>query len=85
MSEIKLKPCPFCGAQVAIITTMRDLQECANFEDEKCICKQYERPIDDCKYYIVVCNVNAGGCGGSSGYDTTAEKAAEIWNRRVGK
>lgn len=34
-------------------------------------------------FYSMVCNVNKGGCGASSGYFSTVEKAIEAWNRRV--
>lgn len=80
MSE-KLKHCPFCGANVAEITNAHDLEECANFADEICPCKNYEDV--GCSYFTVVCNMNKGGCGASSGYYATEEKAIAAWNRRV--
>lgn len=78
----KMAPCPFCGKDVAVLTDMHDLEECANFEDEDCPCEQYE-PSGRCGYYTVVCNANKGGCGSSSGYFPTEQQAIQAWNKRV--
>lgn len=77
----ELKPCPFCGASMLEITNAHDLEECANFADESCPCENYEDV--GCSYFTVVCNVNKGGCGASSGYYETEEKAIAAWNRRI--
>ena len=77
----KLKHCPFCGANVAEIPNAHDLEECANFADEICPCENYEAV--DCSYFTVLCNMNKGGCGASSGYYVTEEKAIAAWNMRV--
>lgn len=81
MEKFKLEACPFCGASVAEVETAHGLEECANFEDFD-VCPVYE-PCGDCGLYTVVCNVNAGGCGASSGYKTSPAKAATAWNRRA--
>ena len=36
------------------------------------------------KKYLIVCNVNLGGCGAASGLYDTKDKAIEAWNRRYG-
>lgn len=35
--------------------------------------------------YAIVCDYNEGGCGASSGYRDSEEKAVAIWNRRKGE
>ena len=75
MSEIKLKPCPFCGeTDTLVITNCIELEECENFK--KCEC-------DGCK--TICCDVNKGGCGAASGYAINEDLAIEKWNRRGGK
>ena len=81
MGRIKLKSCPFCGANAAELTNAHNLEECANFEDENCPCEQYE-DCGACGYYTVVCNANNGGCGAASGYFPTEELAISAWNHR---
>lgn len=76
----ELKPCPFCGGNMVEVTNAHDLEECANFEDEVCPCERYETV--DCSYFTVLCNMNKGGCGATSGYYETKEKAIAAWNRR---
>ena len=41
--------------------------------------------LDDLSFpfYSFVCNCNKSGCGASSGYFSTLEKAIEAWNRRT--
>lgn len=77
----ELKPCPFCGKDVAVFSDAKELEDCANYEDEDCSCKNFH-PNSSCPYICVVCDVNKGGCGASSGYSLTREKVAEKWNRR---
>lgn len=69
MTEIKLKPCPFCGSTTAPeIFTLADL-----FGDD------YEETE-----FAVACNYSRGGCGASTGGICEAEEeAAEAWNRRA--
>ena len=44
-----------------------------------------KQDLDDLSFpfYAFVCNCNKGGCGASSGYYPTLEKAIEAWNRRT--
>ena len=72
MSE-PLKKCPFCGGENVEFDTCKGLEDCPDFTE--CI---------NPSYHAVVCNVNKGGCGASSGFYPTKEEAAEKWNRRVG-
>lgn len=77
----KIKPCPFCGKSVAEVLNAHGLEECANFEDDSCPCNQYE-DAGKCQFHTVVCGMNKGGCGASSGYFSTKEAAIYAWNRR---
>lgn len=69
----KFKPCPFCGAVDAMeIGDCKELEECDNWE---------ECPASP--YVCVVCSINRGGCGSSTGYFLYEAKAVEVWNRRA--
>ncbi|MBC5688128.1 Lar family restriction alleviation protein [Mediterraneibacter sp. NSJ-55] len=81
MSEIKLKPCPHCKNKNLEFTDVHSLEECGNFDTDLCLCNKYEHP-GHCIYKSVVCSVQRGGCGASSGYYLTEEEAAKAWNRR---
>ena len=81
MAEQNLKPCPFCGKMVTVITDAHDLEECSNFESKNCPCSEYE--LNSCAYNTVVCSVTDGGCGASSGYYPTIGQAIEAWNKRT--
>lgn len=73
MSEVRLKPCPFCGSVESLkIASAMDMEECENFEQ----CGQ-------CSYLTIVCDFNKGGCGATSGFRISEEKAIEAWNRRA--
>lgn len=75
MSEIKLKPCPFCGKiNTLTITSCVELEECKNFEG----CE-----FDG--YKTICCDVNKGGCGAASGYAIDESLMIEKWNRRAGE
>ena len=69
----EMLPCPFCDKDVAEISNCQELEGCRHFE--KC-------PATE-PYVCVVCNMHEGGCGASSGYYDSAEKAIAAWNRRV--
>ena len=71
MSE--LKPCPFCGGTKITIANCVELEACNNFEE-----------CTDRENVAVVCDLNQGGCGASSGYRATFAEAIAAWNRRVG-
>ncbi len=70
-----LLPCPFCGKQIAEIGTCKNMEECEHFEE----CPAVE------PYVCVVCSINRGGCGASTGYQEGVEQAIAAWNRRCGK
>ena len=70
-----LLPCPFCGKQIAEIGNCKNMEECEHFEE----CPAVE------PYVCVVCSINKGGCGASTGYQEGVEKAIAAWNRRAGK
>lgn len=78
----ELKPCPFCGKSVACLTTAKELEDCYDYEDEdRCpACMDW---IGGCGYHTVVCGMTEGGCGASSGYYSSEEKAIAAWNRRT--
>jgi hypothetical protein len=71
---MKIEKCPFCDKDVAEISNCQELVGCRHFE--KC-------PATE-PYVCVVCNMHEGGCGASSGYYDSAEKAIAAWNRRAG-
>ena len=64
MSE--LKPCPFCGKRLAVITHDDD-DENDGWNYQSC---------------AVVCDATIGGCGASGGYHFSADDAIEAWNQR---
>ena len=76
-----LKPCPFCGKSVATLSTALELEDCLDFEDDdRCpACMDW---AGSCGYHTVVCGITDGGCGASSGYYPSKEKAIAAWNRR---
>lgn len=80
--KIKLKACPFCGADVAEMLNAHDLETCGNFDDDRCPCEQYEG-TGRCEFHTVVCGINKGGCGASSGYFEAEERASQAWNNRI--
>lgn len=84
----ELKPCPFCGKSVAVVSCLQDEGMCRNFEDEYA-CSGFERPMVDvgpdhtpCPRFVV-CDVSKGGCGASTGWYANLDKLIAAWNRRV--
>ena len=69
---MKIEKCPFCGKQIAEIGNCKNMEECEHFEE----CPAVE------PYVCVVCSINKGGCGASTGYQEGVEKAIAAWNRR---
>ena len=74
MLSEELKPCPFCGADVAVVC------DCEEFEACNAGC-------DGCteeKTYQVVCDFTRHGCGASTGARKTLIEAKFAWNHRAG-
>ena len=75
---MNLNPCPLCGGENIVILDCSQAW-CGNASVlEGLVCKHC-----DMKQYQAVCNAQEGGCGASSGWALTPEKAEEKWNRRV--
>ena len=70
---MKIEKCPFCGKQIAEIGNCKNMEECEHFEE----CPAVE------PYVCVVCSINKGGCGASTGYQDGVEKAIAAWNHRA--
>lgn len=80
----ELKPCPLCGNKKIVFSTLCEEEMCRHFEDEECPCYEAEeRNANDCYAHFVVCPINEGGCGCSTGWYANQEKAAAAWNRRA--
>ena len=70
----ELKPCPFCNSTENLIV-ISCIDDCC----DDAICENCPHEIQ----YTVCCNARESGCGATSGYAETEEKAIEKWNRRV--
>ena len=66
-NNYNLKPCPFCGKDLAVI-----------FKEPTYL----EGRINGYQYQIV-CDFQNEGCGASSGYYDMIAEAKEAWNRRA--
>lgn len=84
----KLKPCPFCGKEVAELSNLQDCESCANFEQEECpVCYDPE-PIEvdaennPCPRFII-CSAQKGGCGASTGWYHDMGDLIKAWNTRA--
>ena len=85
MNDVELKPCPFCGSKEAPeYYCGYEINECPYHDDIEMFEIGYR---DECKFFdcdkyntYVVCNVNKGGCGASTGY---SNDSASLWNKRV--
>ena len=70
----ELRPCPFCGADVAVVYDCEELEAC----DAACDSCTKERT------YQVVCDFTRHGCGASTGARETRIEAEFAWNHRAG-
>jgi len=70
----KLNPCPFCGADMAVVCDCEELEAC----DAGCYGCTEE------KTYQVVCDFTRHGCGASTGARKTRIEAEFAWNKRAG-
>lgn len=73
-----VKECPFCNKSVAEFATLKEMEDCKHFEDVRCPACE----IDECTGVRIVCNALKGGCGASTGYAWSKDKAVKMWNRR---
>lgn len=69
----ELKPCPFCGQDMARFVTCHEVEACGEFN--RC---------NNEGSYAVICSFLYRGCGSSSGFYQTREEAARAWNQRAG-
>ena len=69
MSDIKLKPCPFCGKERAFVDYI--------FHEERPYYQHYARVM------CAVCQANVGSTGFSNTREEAEEKAIKAWNRRA--
>ena len=77
-----LKPCPFCGKRFAEFSNLQNCEICGNFESDDCpVCYEQERGFS-CTTFII-CSVNKGGCGASSGWYYKRDELIAAWNRRA--
>lgn len=67
--EYELKPCPFCGQDVADFFMGKELSAEDNWGDETDV--------------VVICSRFYGGCGAASGMYPTGYQAGDAWNRRA--
>lgn len=83
-----MKPCPFCGKSVAELSNLQDCEICANFEDcPECyesVGLEVGADFSPCPRFIV-CAVNKGGCGASTGWYYNLDKLIGAWNKRAGE
>ena len=74
MTEIKLKPCPFCGEkETAEIFDQNELDGI----------REGEFGYSDDPNFAACCAIRNGGCGACGGFRAMPEQAAEAWNRRA--
>lgn len=64
---MELKPCPFCGNKNVYI--------CVDSAE-------YSLGLTDRANFGVICSKTSYGCGASSGWYDTEDRAIEAWNRR---
>lgn len=70
---IKLKPCPFCGEEFAVV--LKVLDGCFN---------KYQVVCDDSSWRKGACDgVYVYGCGSHTGYHATRSEAIDAWNTRA--
>ena len=72
--SLAIKKCPFCGKKASL-----ELTDCTGVEE----CKNFENCLSIGNYLAVVCDHNKGGCGASSGFASSQEKAIAKWERRA--
>lgn len=80
----KLKPCPFCGQDGAqMLSNVWEGEQCYNSSKRE-ICPAFSNEPEEkgCPVHMVICSYTCGGCGSSTGWYSTEERAIEAWNRR---
>ena len=73
MSEIKLKPCSFCGNEKIAILTDNEVNGLDDFNSN------YSKN----PYFLACCSAYVNGCGATGGEGRTVQEAADKWNRRA--
>lgn len=66
----ELKPCPSCGNKKIVVIVDN---------------AEYSLGLSDEASFEVICSTTSGGCGASSGWCNTKQKAIEKWNTRANK
>jgi Lar family restriction alleviation protein len=66
----ELLPCPFCGNHRIAVAVDN---------------AAYSLGLSENTNFQTVCSVTSFGCGASSGWYETKEKAIQAWNRRAGE
>lgn len=73
MSEIKLKPCPFCGNEKIEILTDNEINGLDDFNSN-----YNEHP-----YFLACCSTYVNDCGATGGEGKSVQEAIDKWNKRV--
>lgn len=68
----QLKPCPFCGHTEPELTPHEEA-DWVSHEDT------------DEEGFFVICSVNKGGCGATSGWKLEEADVIDLWNQRQGE
>ena len=84
MTDIELRPCPFCGAQAAMFTRVGDAD---GVRGETRVwhfgigCTECNVRLPRSDYKL---SVQMGRCGGIQILEDDRQEAADVWNRRAG-
>ena len=79
-----LKPCPFCGKEVACRCDVKELETCSNCDIED-VCPSYKDSEPCMGGTFIICDRTYNGCGAATGWYKTYDEAADAWNKRAGE